>query len=103
MLAWETPQAFDRVHLTFDNLASARHDYPWERGTRVLPTLVKAYELAARVDGAWQVLAHEDCNHNRVRCHAFLAVRADRLRLRVLATHGEPAQARVYQVRVLPR
>ena len=46
LLAWKRPRRISEVHLTFDNLTAQRHDYPWESGTRVLPILVKSYELA---------------------------------------------------------
>ena len=48
----------------------------------------------------WQVLVHEQENHHRFRRHAFAPVTAEKLRVRVLATHGHEMQARVYQVRV---
>ena len=100
-LAWPEPQTIEGVHLTFDNLAAARHEYPWENGTRVLPILVKAYELAVWDEGAWRTVVREEENHHRFCRHSFEAVCTDKLRLRVLATHGQTGQARVYQVRVL--
>jgi hypothetical protein len=102
-LSWPEPQMIDGVHLVFDNLAAARHEYPWENGTRVLPILVKAYELAVWDEGAWRMVAREEENYHRFCPHSFEAVRTDRVRLRVLATHGRTGQARVYQVRVLQR
>jgi hypothetical protein len=103
VLTWDTPQTFGEVHLTFDNLAPSRHDLPWECGARVLPILVEAYELACWSEDEWQTLVREEQNHHRFRRHAFAAVTTEKLRLRVLSTHGEESQARVYQVRVLAR
>jgi hypothetical protein len=72
----------------------------------VLPILVEAYELAGWSEGGWQVLVREQDNHHRFRRHAFAPLTAEKLRLRVLSTHGQDeqagaGQARVYQVRVL--
>jgi hypothetical protein len=105
LLSWSDPQAFDEVCLTFDNLARLRHEQPWECGQRVLPILVESYELAAWQDGAWRTLAAVSGNYHRFRRHRFPSVTADRLRLRVLATHGGPAAAgaRVYEVQVYHR
>jgi hypothetical protein len=100
-LTWAEPQTFDSVHITFDNLAAARHEYPWENGTRVLPILVKAYQLAIWSKGTWRTIAREEENHHRFCRLTFEAVQTDRLRLRVLSTHGGTGQARVYQVWVL--
>ncbi len=99
-LAWRSAKKINEVHLFFDNLTARRHDYPWECGSRVLPGLVKAYELAYWDGHAWRDLAKEDGNHHRFRRHSFCDVTAARLRLRVLAAHGAPV-ARVYQVRVV--
>ena len=101
LLTWPEAQTFDEIHLTFDNLARLRHENPWERGTRVSPILVKGYELAYWHKGEWCTLVQESENRHRFREHRFAPVSSSRLRLRVLSTHGERDQARVYQVRVL--
>ncbi len=95
MLTWPAPQTFDEVTLTFDNLTQLRHDAPWECGQRVAPFLTADYELHYEQDGQWQTLVVEQNNHHRFRQHRFSPVTASRLRLRVLKTHGGPAQARV--------
>jgi hypothetical protein len=102
LLSWKTPQEFDEVCVTFDNLTRLRHDQPWECGQRVLPILVESYELAAwHHDGEWQTLAVVSGNYHRFRQHRFAPVKTDKLRLRVLATHGgTAASARVYEVQV---
>lgn len=104
-LSWPTTQEFDGVCVTFDNLTRLRHDQPWECGRRVLPILVESYELAAWCDGAWQTLAAVSGNYHRFRQHRFASVKADKLRLCVLATHGGAAAAgaRVYEVQVFNR
>lgn len=101
LLSWKAPVAFSEVHLTFDNLTASRHEAPWESGQRVAPHLTKHYTIACRVAGEWRELVCEPCNYHRLRRHRFEEVFADALRLRVHATHGEGASARVYQVRVL--
>jgi hypothetical protein len=105
ILSWSEPQAFDEICLTFDNLARLRHEQPWECGQRVLPILVESYELAAGQGGEWPTLAAVSGNYHRFRRHRFASVEADRLRLRVLATHGgaATASARVYEVQVYNR
>jgi hypothetical protein len=99
-LSWDQPQTIQQVTLVFDNLVRQRHDQPWENGTRVAPFLVKEYEVLCRVNGAWQVIAHETCNHHRFRQHSITPLTTTALKLRVIATHGNTCSARVYQVRV---
>jgi hypothetical protein len=100
ILSWSQPCTFDTVTLTFDNLAKLREENPWECGPRALPYLVSAYELSYWHKGSWHTLAREEENYHRFHRHTFSPVTADRLRLRVLGTHGEEQEARVYQVRV---
>ena len=97
-LTWLEPVETARVEVTFDNLAADRADNPWESGERAYPTLAKAYELAAWVDGRWAVLAREECNIHRFRVHAFDPVTTEKLRLTVTENHGEGGQARVYEI-----
>jgi hypothetical protein len=100
-VSWPQPQRLREVHLTFDNLAAQRHEYPWESGSRVLPMLVKVYELACWDGSDWRTLAREECNYHRFRRHPFAPLTSDKLRLRIIETHGGTGVARVYQVRVL--
>ena len=99
VLEWAEPQQIGQVDLTFDNLTRLRHEQPWECGIRVVDTLCKSYELARYAGGAWHDLATAQDNHHRFCRHHFAPVTASKLRLRVLATHGEDGSARVYQVR----
>ena len=100
ILTWAEPQTFTEVDLTFDNLTEFRHDTPWESGRRVLLHLVKAYTIACWADGEWRDIVQEACNIHRFHRHRFDAVMTHKLRLRVLATHGEGESARVYQIQV---
>jgi len=100
ILSWSQPQKFNRVTLTFDNLPWHHHNNPWESGKKVLDILVKAYTLDIWKNKEWEVMAKETCNRHRFRTHTFEQVVTDRLRLRILSTHGEKQSARVYQVSV---
>ena len=100
VLTWDEPVCFNRVEVTFDNLLTRRHDNPWESGERVHPILAKAYDLAVWQDAQWVCVATSRENYHRFRCHAIEPVTTRKLRLRVLETHGEGEQARVYQVAV---
>ena len=100
ILEWDQRVAFSRVELSLDNLLASRHDQPWESGKRVHPILTKAYDLSIPRAGEWIPVAEESCNYHRFRSHSFASVETDRLRLRILETHGEDGQARVYQVSV---
>ena len=99
-LAWEQPILFDEVRLTFDNLEASPHDNPWEHRKRASEFLVRDYELLAGTSGAFTPLVRAEDNYHRVQTHRFPETRADALRLRVLACHGEGYGARVYSVGV---
>ena len=99
-LHWSQPVIFNRIELTFDNLPSQREDNPWESGTRVHPMLAKTYDLSIGRNGEWVPLIQEENNIHRFRIHTFEPITTDQLRLRVLETHGEGGQARVYQISV---
>ena len=99
-LEWSDPVQVSRVDLTFDNLTPSRAENPWESGERVHPMLVKAYEVSALSDSGWTTVASEETNIHRFRIHELDPVSTDRLRLRVLDTHGGGGLARVYQISV---
>jgi hypothetical protein len=98
VLSWPEPQRLDRVTLTFDNLCAARHDNPWESGTRVVPWLVRSYALSVREDGEWREIVRVEDNYHRFRTHTFASLSTTRLRLAVHSTHGPGHPARVYQI-----
>ncbi|MHB0939035.1 MAG: FAD-dependent oxidoreductase [Armatimonadota bacterium] len=99
-LTWEAPVTFSRVILLFDNLVRKMQDAPWEHGPRAMPYLVKDYALAVWQGSAWRELVYVEGNYHRCRTHEFPEMTTDRLRLSVLAMHGEGEPARVYQIRV---
>jgi hypothetical protein len=94
-LAWPSPVQFNTVLLTFDTNTGRRENLPLFR----YPDCVKDYDLQAMIGGTWQTIAAGRDNYMRRCTHTFGRVRADRLRLNVLATNGAPT-ARVYEVRV---
>jgi hypothetical protein len=70
-------------------------EYPF----RAVPECVRHYRLLAWSGGEWKLLVEERENYQRHRAHMFPAVRTERLRLEIAATHGDP-RAQVYEVRV---
>lgn len=65
-----------------------------------IDTLVKAYSLEVRVDGAWREVAREADNRVRFRVHSFAKVSTGALRLIVDAVHAGGKSARLYEIRV---
>ncbi len=99
-LSWNAPQRIRRIAITFnddvneDLINLHHHRTPF----RVIPELVKAYELEARIGGAWQAVASIADNRVRRRVHDVDLDDVTDLRLRVLATNGS-AYAEVVEVR----
>jgi hypothetical protein len=99
-LEWDTPQRFQRVHLTFDTLYRAYRDMPFNCNQEVSGMCVRDYELQAWVDAAWQTVHSETNNYRRFRVHTFDPVCTDKMRLVVQAMNDPQWSARVYEVRV---
>lgn len=59
---------------------------------------VKDYSLMALINGEWDRMVEVKNNHQRLRRHFFVPVKATALRLEITATHGDPS-ARVYEIR----
>jgi hypothetical protein len=94
-LAWNQPQSFTTVLLTFDTNTGRRENEAFFR----YPDCVKDYELQAQVGGEWKTIASVTDNYQRRREHRIDRISADKLRLNVLATNGAP-MARVYEIRI---
>ncbi len=98
--AWDAPQRIRRIMITFnddvneDLINLHHHRTPF----RVIPELVQAYELEARIDDAWLSVASVTDNRTRRRVHDVVLEGVTDLRLRVLATNGS-AYAEVVEVR----
>ena len=97
-LKWDDPVQLSRVEITFDNLTPDHSENPWESGERVHPMLAKAYEISVLTDEGWTAVVREETNIHRFRVHELEPLTANRLRLRVLDTHGGGGLARVYQI-----
>jgi hypothetical protein len=99
-LAWDDPQRVRRVAITFnddvneDLINLHHHRTPF----RVVPELVRAYALEARIGDAWHDVARVNDNRVRRRVHDLDLDGVAELRLRVLATNGS-AYAEVVEVR----
>jgi hypothetical protein len=99
-LAWDAPQRIRRIAITFnddvneDLINLHHHRTPF----RVIPELVRDYEVEARTDGAWRPVASVTGNRVRRRVHDVELDGVTDLRLRVLATNGS-AYAEVVEVR----
>jgi hypothetical protein len=100
VLTWDQTTPIGRVEIQFDNLPPTRAESPWEAGLRVHPMLVREYTLDLGNGGQWSTVVAETGNIHRFRVHSFAPQSADQVRLRILATHGDGGQARVYRVAV---
>ncbi|MEA2068894.1 MAG: FAD-dependent oxidoreductase, partial [Verrucomicrobiota bacterium] len=93
-LQWNEPQAFNTVQLTLDtNLDGWKVRAPFE------PETISDYSVQIHDGSQWKTVVEERDNFLRHRIHRFPAVKANRLRLVVHKTHGDPS-ARVYEIRV---
>ncbi len=100
-LCWPTAQTIQEVHLTFPgHLLREYHAYhPFYRA----PETARDYEIQTPdpgKDGEWVSLLRVEENYQRRRVHRLSTpVQADRLRVVIHATNGEPS-AGLYEVRV---
>ncbi len=104
-LDFERPQRVREVQITFDTgfqrmltlSAQASVNRNIIRGPQ--PETVRDYVLEGRIPGgAWRELAAVRGNFYRLRRHQFEPVELEAVRLRVLATNGDPL-ARVFEIR----
>lgn len=87
------PSEFNTVHLTFDtDLSAGSPEKPCQE------VCVKSYKVSAFSNGDWVEVAESKNNFQRHRIHKFKKVRANKLRLKIRATHGAPT-ARVFEIR----
>lgn len=99
-LEWDQPQTFTTVHLTFDTLTRVYQEMPFNGDERVSPMAVRDYEVHARVDGEWRLVAEESGNYRRRCVHTFERTATDALRLTAKSVWDESYSARVYELRV---
>lgn len=104
-LAFERPQRISEVQVTFDTgfqrmltlSAQASVNRGMIRGPQ--PETVRDYVIEGRAPGgAWRELVSVRGNFYRLRRHRFEPVQVEAVRLRVLATNGDP-MARVFEIR----
>jgi hypothetical protein len=91
-LALKRPARMNTVYLTFDTNLMTKFPHA------VPPECVRDYVVYCRCAGRWRAVVRETANHQRRRIHRFRTVKADAVRIEVLATHGAPS-ARVYETR----
>ncbi len=91
-LALKRPARMNAVYLAFDTDLMTKFPHA------VPPACVRDYVLYAKSAGRWRVVARQTANHQRRRVHRFKAMKADAVRLEVLAANGAPS-ARVYEMR----
>ena len=92
---------FNTVYLTFDTDVNTNIylPEPWGVfGVGSMPTCVKDYDIQALVDGSWVTVSSQRDNYHGHKVHHFDTVSAQKLRLAVLSTNGDPA-ARVFEIR----
>jgi hypothetical protein len=94
-LAWDRPQTFSKVQLTFDSNLNLTHRLP----LMVCPDCVTNYSIEVFQGGKWNVLVEEKDNHQRWRVHSIPATTSDKLRITAHETAGSP-DARIFEVRV---
>ena len=94
-ISFPRPTEFNAVYLTFDTDL----DRPPEKGAPRSPRTVKRYLLRVPEGEGWKTVAEEEDNWMRLNVRRFPTVSADRLRVEVLETNGDPS-ARIYEVRV---
>ncbi len=97
-LQWDEMQTIQSVELTFaGHLLREYHAYaPFYKD----PQCVRDFEILGKVDGTWVTLQEVRGNYQRLCKYQLSAsVKTDALRLRILATNGDPSAA-VYEIRV---
>jgi len=90
-------QTFNAIYLTFDTMLHLEHRAfpPFHR----IRECVRDYAVQIERDGEWDTVVEVEGNYQRRRIHRIEPVTAQRLRIQVAATNGEPT-ARIYEVRV---
>jgi hypothetical protein len=105
-LAWDSPVELSRSHLTFDTGFQRELTLTSSNGINngiiraPQPETVKDYKLLYResASGEWKELVEVKNNHQRLVRHQFDKVKAQAVRLQVLATNGDKL-ARVFEMR----
>jgi len=93
-LEWNEPKDISTVQCVFDTNLQMN---AWHSGP-IPKTCAKDYRIDCRVDGVWKSVVFEQNNVKRLCRYSFPMVRADALRLTVLANNGFHC-SRVFEIR----
>lgn len=103
-LSWPEENTISQVQVTFDTgfkreltlTSSDGHNSHIIRAAQ--PETVKDYAIEVQMNGDWHTVASAEGNHQRLCRHSFSPVKTTKMRLKIMATNGEP-EARVYEIR----
>ncbi|WP_437200715.1 FAD-dependent oxidoreductase [Planctomicrobium sp. SH664] len=104
-LSWKKQQTIREIRLTLDtDLCAPDRCYGWPREAYrfpfPVPQCIKDYRIVALESSGWKEVVRVEGNYHRHRIHKLdRVVKASKLRIEVLETHGD-ASARIYEVRV---
>jgi hypothetical protein len=94
-LIFDEPQSVNSLYLTFD---TDMNGPPMLSCQARVPQCVRDYQVSCRTSEGWIPVAEVNGNFLRHRRHHFRTLEADRIRLTVTATNGDPS-ARVFEIR----
>lgn len=100
MLDFGSSKKIDSIYLTFDTDLKVKRHSTWEHkeSERMPPTCVRDYKVQYLNGDEWVTVAEGKDNYQRRRIHTFPAVEAEKVRLLVERTNGDPS-ARLYEIR----
>ncbi len=97
-LEFETAISFTKIYLTFDTnlvLFPNLHMPTWQAPEETF----RDYQLCYELNGEWKELGTFKNNFLRRRIHTFERIKADKIKVNVLSTWGDPS-ARIFEIRV---
>ncbi len=98
VLEFDSTISFNAIYLTFDtnlSLFQNIHLPNW----RAPEETVRDYRILCEKEGKWKEIGFFRDNYLRRRVHRFSATRADKIKVEVLSTWGDPS-ARIFEIRV---
>ncbi len=98
VLEFKMPIVFNTLYLTFDtnlSLMQNIHLPNW----RAPEETVRDYRILYEIQGKWKELGVFRDNYLRRRTHKFPEIRANKIKVEVLSTWGDPS-ARIFEIRV---
>jgi hypothetical protein len=97
-LEFKTSIVFNTIYLTFDtnlSLMQNIHLPNW----RAPEETVRDYRILYEMQGEWKELGIFRDNYLRRRIHRFTGITANKIKVEVLSTWGDPS-ARIFEIRV---